>query len=491
MKKFQITSLLPLGIILLLIFSSGCSTSSQKPNDRIPITTSSDQARADYNKGMAMINNLRTPDAVQYFNSAISEDSNFAMAYLALAQTQSNTNDFLKDLNKAISLTNKVSQPESLMIMGAEGQFEGNPSQAKANYEKLVSLYPNDPQALNLLGNYYFGQQQDDQAISEFTKATQVDSSYTPSYNSLGYAYMREGKYDDAEKAFKKYTELIPDEPNPYDSYAELLMKEGKYNESIQNYQKALSKDPNFNSSHIGIAADYMYQGNYDDARDALQKLFDSTNDPGFKENAKMGIIITYVDQWKPDMALKQLDELEAMDKKNNDTFSAGNDLFNKSNIFFEMGKYDDALKASKDAHDMLMSPSLPQSIKDNIEQGLLLTESYVAAMKKDFKTANEDAQKILQQSMSANNQNQINEAHKLMGFIDIQQKKADDALSELSKANQQDPYVSYLMVKAYMLKHDKANAKKAADAVMNFNGIPTLNSALARAKTRMLLKSI
>jgi tetratricopeptide (TPR) repeat protein len=491
MKKFPRSTFFSLGIALLLFLLGGCSTSTNQANDRIPVTTSSDQARADYMKGMELANKLRPTDAMQYFNKAVSEDSNFAIAYLALAQTQQTTTDFLQDLNKAISLAKNASQAESLMIMGTHDQLNQNTSKVKDDYEKLVSLFPNDPQALNLLGNFYFTQQQEDEAISEFTKATQVDSSYSPSYNSLGYAYLRQGKYDDAEKAFKKYIELIPDEPNPYDSYAELLMKEGKFDESVQNYQKALSKDPNFTTSATGIAANYMYEGKYDDARNQLQKLFDSSSNENDKENASTAIAITYVDQWKPEMAIKQLDDLQAMHEKNGDQFDVAGDLSNKGDILFEMGKYNDAMQNYQKAHDIIMNSSAPQGIKDIVERGLLYDKARIAAMKKDFKAADANAQKFMQEVIATNNMNQINGAHQLMGMIDIQQKKPDDALSELAQANQQDPYTSYLMAKAYLVKGNKSKAKELGETVMNFNTRPTFNSAFARAKSREMLKRL
>lgn len=491
MKKFANSAFLFVAVALFLFLLGGCSTSSKQANDRIPVTTSSDQARADYMKGVELANKLRANDAMQYFNKAVSEDSNFAIAYLARARATQSNADFFRDLNKAVSLAKNVSQAESLMIMGTQAQLEQNPSKEKDDYEKLDSLYPNDPQALNLLGNFYFVQRQDDQAISEFTKATQVDSNYSPSYNSLGYAYLRQGKYDDAEKAFKKYIDLIPDEPNPYDSYAELLMREGKFDESVQNYQKALSKDPNFTTSATGIAANYMYEGKYDDAREQLQKLINSSNNENDKENASAATAITYIDQWKPEMAIKELDKLQVLHEKNNDQLSVAGDFFNKGDVFFEMGKYSDAMQNYQKGHDIFMSSSIPQAVKDNVELGLLYDEARIASMKNDFKTANANAQKIMQQVTAMNNMNQIKNAHQLMGLIDIQQKKADDALSELNQADQQDPFTSYLMAKAYLVKGNKSKAKEMADTVMNFNVRPTYNSAFARAKTRELLKKL
>lgn len=490
MKNQKAAIFLPVALVMFALFMVGCSTSPKKSNT-IPITTSSSQARAEFIKGRNLVNSLRTQEATPYFNNAISEDSNFAMAYYMRAQNQTTAAAFFKDLNKAVSLANNVSDGERLMILALQARVEQNPTQVKADYDSLVSLYPEDPQALLLLGNYYLGQQDNMNATSELEKAIKADSTYSPAYNLLGYAYLRDGKYADAEKAFKKYTELIPDEPNPYDSYAELLMKEGKYTQSIENYQKALSKDPNFTSSHIGIAADYIYQGQYEDARDELQRMFSNSAKQNDKMTALNGIALTYIDQWKPEDALKEVDKIIDMNKESNNQLGVANNMFTKGDIYFEMGKYSDAMKNYAGAKNIITSSSVPQAIKNNAERGLLFDESRIAAMKRDFKTADADAQKVMQEVTAMNNQNQIKGAHQLMGLIDIQKRKADDALSELSQANQQDPYTNYLMAKAYLLKHDRAKAKTSCEAVMNCNIRPTTNSSFARAKARELLKRL
>jgi tetratricopeptide (TPR) repeat protein len=68
-------------------------------------------------------------------------------------------------------------------------------------------------------------------------------------------------------------------------------------------------------------------------------------------------------------------------------------------------------------------------------------------------------------------------------GSVALAGKDYDGALSHLAQANQQDPYNLYRMSVAYKGKGDKAKAKEMWQRAVEFNQLPTLNSAFVRAK--------
>src|SRR6266536_585169 len=211
-----------------------------------------------------------------------------------------------KNFCKAVSLSDKASNGERLLILGNEAGANGNAAKQKEYLDQLVTAYPNDERAHFNLGGYYFGQQDYPQAIEHYKKATELEPSYSTAYNILGYAYRQNADYSNAEKAFQKYIELIPRDPNPYDSYAELLLKEGKFDDSITQYRKALEIDQSFVNSHQGIAAALLYGG-------------------------------------KPDQAAAEMNQQYAIAQKGSDVPGMAGDLQAEGNILLEAGKYDQA----------------------------------------------------------------------------------------------------------------------------------------------------
>src|SRR5215510_989824 len=213
---------------------------------KIPITTSSPQAKEEYLKGRDMVDKLQITDSVAHFQKAVELDSNFAMAELSLAGSAPTAKEFFEHLRRAVNLADKASNGEKLLILATEAGANALPRTQKEHLDALVAAYPNDERAQFALGGWYFGQADFPNAIEHYKKATELDGNYSSAWNLLGYAYRQNVDYANAEKAFQKYVELIPKDPNPYDSYAELLMKMGRFEDSIAQYRKALEIDPNF-----------------------------------------------------------------------------------------------------------------------------------------------------------------------------------------------------------------------------------------------------
>ena len=490
MSKIQKEFLFLFSLLLIVLFWGGCKTQN-KDEGKIPITTSSNEAKEQYLKGRNLTETLQGQESLQYYTNAINADSNFALAYLNRAQNQPTAKAFFADLNKAVSLADKVSEGEKLQILGFEAGVNANPEKQKEDYEKLITLYPNDERAHMLLGNFFYGQQDYQSAVEQYNKSAKIDSNYSLAYNMLGYGNRQLMNYEAAEKAFQKYIELIPNDPNPYDSYAELLMKEGKYNQSIENYQKALTYNPHFVSSMLGIAANEMYQGNLDSSRAEIQKLYETARNNGEKRNANVAMAITYIDEGKPEIALNEIQKNYDIDDMDNDFANMSFDLINKGTILLETGKSKEALDNFQKAVDVFDKSASSQQFKDNVKLGLLYNEGQVALQQKDFKTATSKAEEFMSGVKAINNTNQIKLAHQLNGMIALAQKKADDCLSELGQANQQNTYNIYRMALAYQMKGDKEKAKEYCEKVINFNPIPTLNSAFALFKAKKMMKML
>src|SRR5262249_43270273 len=198
---------------------------AKEPAGKIPVTTSSDEARELYLKARDLNEKLKATDAHKMFEQAVAKDSTFAMGYLGLAQSAGTTKEFFEALNKAVANASKASPAEQLMIKSVEAGAKGDPAHQREYLTQPVPDFPTDERAQAQLGIFYTGTQDYPAAIKAFEAAIKINPQFTVPYNQVGYAYRFVDRFQDAEKAFKKYIELIPDDPNPYDSMGELLMK--------------------------------------------------------------------------------------------------------------------------------------------------------------------------------------------------------------------------------------------------------------------------
>ena len=480
--------MVPALIIIAVLLLAGCSG---KDSDKIPITTSSSKALDYYLQGRDLFEKLRANEAIEYFEKAIAEDPDFAVAYLNLAFVTTTVQGFFDNLNKAAALMDKVSEGERLWIMGVVAAANGEPMKQRKFFKRMVELYPNDERGLNLLGNHYFGQQEYAHAIELYEQALAITPEFSQPYNQLGYAHRFLNNYEEAEKAFKKYIELIPDDPNPYDSYAELLLKMGKYDESIEHYQKALQVNPIFPASYLGTASNLNYKGEHQAARDELQKLYDNAVNNGQKRAALFGMAVSYVDEGKMKEALAEVEKQYAIAEGESDNPAMANDLNFIANILYEMGKYDDAMNKYTESIEIIRQTDLAPEVKDNSERFYLYGAGRVAVKKGDLKTAREKSTEFMERAMAINNAFHIWLAHELAGEIALAEKEYQLALDEFGKANQQNPYTYYRMGLAYKGMDNKEDAREMFALVAGYNQVNSLNYSFIRNKAKKMMSSL
>jgi tetratricopeptide (TPR) repeat protein len=488
MKKFFFLRFLFVSILILTIyFIPGCSKSEDQ--SKIPITTSSEEAKADFLKGRDLFDKLRQQESLQYFESAIAKDKDFALAYFYHANANPTTKGFFEDIGKMTALTDKVSEGEKLLILSLKAGADGNQAKQEEYLKKLVDTYPKDELAHNQLGTFYFGQQKYQLAVDHLQKSSEIAPEYSSTYNMLGYAYRNIGNFTEAEKSFKKYIELIPNDPNPYDSYAELLLKEGKYEASIEQYKKALSISPGFIGSHLGLATNYTYQKKYDEAIKQCDLLFGMAKDDGEKRTALFTKTVSYVDQGKIDMALKEMQKQYDIAAAIDDAGAMAQDLTAMGNILFDDGQYDKAKEKFDQAMTITLNSNLPEEIKENTRRLDFYNQARFLLMKGKLAESKAKAKEFSEKSTAANNTFQIWLAHELNGMIAMKEKNYNNAREEFLQANLQNPYTHYRIGLTYSLAGNKEEAKKHFEASKNFNTLPNLNQSFVRNKKEMLAK--
>lgn len=467
--------------------SSNPNTAASAESGKIPVTTSSDEAKKEFLRGRELAEKLLLQDSIHHFDKAVAIDPTFASAELARANSSQTAKEFFAHLNKAVGLADKASEGERLLILATQAGANGELVKQKEYLDKLVAAYPNDERANLNLGGYYFGQQEFTKAIEYYKKSTELNGKYSPAYNILGYAYRQNGDYASAELAFKKYIELIPSDPNPFDSYAELLLKMGKFEDSIAQYRKALSIDPNFIASRLGIASDLMYMGKADEANAELQKIIDTARSDGDRRAALFGMAVVYADGGKMDKAIEAMDKQFAVAEKINDVAAMTGDLQGKGAILLEMGKYDDARTQFERLLKMTDESALSQEIKDNTRLFHHYNMVSVLLSKNDVAGATKEADEFQKGAEKTKNPGQLKQSHELAAMIALAQKDYDKAIAELQQTNQQNPYNLYRYCQAYVGKGDQAKATEFCKKAAEFNSLPLLNYAFIRTKARKM----
>jgi tetratricopeptide (TPR) repeat protein len=455
---------------------------------KVPVSTTSEEARKLYAQGLALADQLRAHEAHTLFQQAAAKDPKFAMVHYQLALNAPTPKEFLGHVSQAVALAPAASEGERLAILGLQAGANGDPAKALDYAKQAVARYPEDARArLTLANAYYFGEQDYGSARKELEQAIEIDPTFSPAYNMLGYSHSFVGDYPGAEKAFKKYIELVPNDPNPYDSYAELLMKTGRFDESIRQYRKALSVDPHFTGSLSGIAADLIFQGKHDQALAETRKLDAAAQNDGGHRLAMFTRTLVYVDQGKTQSALSEMEKQYALGARIGDTAAMAGDATVMGDILLHAGKPKEAEARYTEALNLQVNSSLSPEIKDDARLAHHYNLGRVALSKKDVASAKAHAQTYLSGASDKKSTTRIAQAHELTGMIALQENKFDEAIGELGKANARDPLISYETALAYKGKGDQAKAQETARQAAEMYPLPTLNYMFIRADAKKL----
>jgi tetratricopeptide (TPR) repeat protein len=457
-------------LVLLLALGLPALASAQGDTvreDKIPITTASDEARGLFIEARDLAEKLRAQDARPVYDQAIAADPTFAIAYYGRALAAATNADFFANLEKAMANVDQASEGEQLLIRALDAGVRGEPDEQLQILQQLVETHPNDERAHNALGGAYTGRQEFEKGIAEFERAIEIDPEFSASYNNLGYAQRAVGNYAAAEEAFKRYIDLIPDDPNPHDSYAELLMKMGRHDESIAEYRAALAADPEFTFSYVGIATNQTLMGQGDAARTTLQELYDKAPDSGVRRQALINKASSYLHEGNTDAAMAALGEAHVIAQGENDWLAVSGDHQLMGDVQLFAGNADEAATHYAQALESGEQADVPEGVKAGIRKNDQFNKARVAIAKGDIAAAETAAAAYHE---AAETPFEVWQDHELMGRIALAKGDAATALTHFEASNQQNPEVLYAIAEAQKAAGDAAAAREAAERAANFN---------------------
>ena len=248
--------------ILLSLLTTGILVSFVPDNSKyMPVTTDSNSALSLYREAMKYYSDVNIDMALETFKKALDKDTDFFMANYQLAFyyfLNRSADDFEQYADAAISCKSNLSDAEDL-LKNVLVSFMNGKTDVTALGEKLVKLYPEDPDSYNNLVSFQSIAGDTVAMVGTLQKAISVIPDAAPFYNQLGYAYLTLKQTDKAEKAFDKYIDLDPANPNVYDSKGDYYMYVKKYEKAYDSYMKANSMDPSF-SRDKADAAKRLYE---------------------------------------------------------------------------------------------------------------------------------------------------------------------------------------------------------------------------------------
>ena len=444
-------------------------------SDTLPVTTSSEKARALYVKGMEDYENLYLERCNEDWRAAVKEDPNLAVAWAWIAFNSGNPEEVSAARAKAKEIAPKLTPGEQLMIAWIAKVQEGDFLGGITAMNDMLEMYPRDKHLYYLAGNWLMGENGNDQAKRFMEKALAIDKTFPAALNDLAYVEARERQFDKAFAAMDRYVALLPKEPNPQDSYGELKRMAGDFDSALAHYQAALRMDPDFVSSQLGLGDTYALMGNQEQARIEYNKAIRYAHNEADRLTYGMQKAMTYVRDGNYAEADKQFQEIA-------ETAHAKEQDLQEAQALRHMAEYqaDDnvALKHLKLAEESLSHRSTISAGDRDEELSRILRNRVVHAARSGNQTL---ADKSLQQleALANGSRNRVIQSsyQGAAGTLLMDQKKYEEAIAHLEE-DQDNPFTLDLLVQAY---YQTLQNEKLHDVEVRLRGtnVPTMEQAL------------
>lgn len=148
----------------------------------------------------------------------------------------------------------------------------GDLDRAIGELERAVLLKNDYPEGHNSLGTMYIDKGLTDKAISEFSKAIHYDPASSYAYYNMGNAYFDKNALDECIVFFNKAIQLNMHKPQVFNNLGSAYLKKGNPDAAIAQYRKALYIYPGYAEAHSNLGFIYTETNRFEEALSELKK---------------------------------------------------------------------------------------------------------------------------------------------------------------------------------------------------------------------------
>lgn len=489
-------------LLMSLVFASALSGCAKKEvqveSNEIPVTTSSNEARTQFNSGMTYLDVGNGIQARKHFTKAIELDPSFASAYIYRAFTSPSNQLYKEDTESAEKNLEGKSEGEKILVSRNKTFLNNNTEERLRLAQQLVEAYPKSARAMTVLGSAYAQISDHNNARASYMKAIELDPNWVGGYVNLGNSLMNiDPKYlKKAEENFSKVVELKPDLSGSHAFLGDVYRVQNNLEKSRQSYENALAIDPNDAATYSRRGHIHSFMGSFEAAISDYRKAMELNPD------GKTGSInfeaFTYLYAGDFSAAKKFLEEkansvghLGLLESQLNTAKYSF--LTNCGWIAFHQNEADELKRLvdlMKPLSEIAGAISGTEEAKLSEKANILLWEAYSLAMKGDYQGALAMAESAKSTLDPIKNPNKLWNYYSTLSYISFKQGKFEESIAHLENANPNGAYNKYMLAKACEMAGQKERAQQIYSGLVDLN-VNNIQYALIRKELKDKIKPV
>lgn len=482
---------------VLLLFNYGCQPSATAEPEvitELPMTSQSDEAKAEFTEGMLAFDLGDRTRARENFEKAIELDPNFALAYLYRSFSSRSSKEFSSDLKIANEKNEGLSEAEQWMIKLGNTYLSGDVNARKTVSDSMLAKFPEMARAYVISGNVNRDLNDIENSRKQYEKAIEVNPDWFLGYSQLGNSYIFEDPKDfaKAEVNMAKTVELLPNESRTHIALGDVYRAQQNLEKALASYTKAAELNPNDEIAYTKAGHANTYMGNFDAARMDFEKAQSMSTYPAAAMNF---IANTWLYEGDHAKGLAWLNE-QAMNLDST-TYSRDrlldmqtNMLGNSMWIAYHLG--DAAEMKSIMTHYAPMEMEIRQNRGSEEDMSKYSAEmnfinGLIAALEGNYEEADKLAEANKTNLTPINDPNKLEDYHFLKGDIAMRQGNYADAISNFELSGTDDMYSRYKLAMANKMAGNEEVANQLMQEVSSYN-FNNIGYALVRKEVKDML---
>jgi tetratricopeptide (TPR) repeat protein len=266
---------------------------------------------------------------------------------------------------------------------------------------------------------------------------------------------------------------------------AQKLESGDTWKEALTLYRQAVEKNTAQFDAYLGIGRVLDVEGQYEEARQNIQKGIDAAPENGLSP-ALSTMAVAYAFEGKAAESAKYYQQVFDRQMKANAPDAAAGTANALARVYLETGDLANAEKWYRTGYETSQTIEKPTpEDKDLWEMRWQHAQARIAARDKRFDAARKHAALVKAIVDRGNiDEGQVSNYPHLLGYIALYEGKYDAAIAELSKADQEDPFVLSLLAQAYELNKNIVQARELYARILTLRG-HSLQTAFARPLAR------
>jgi len=235
----------------------------------IPVTTTSETARALYAEGEYFVDVGRVLQAREKFLAAATADPSFALAYYGLSNAAISYTGYQNSLDTALEYAEGISDGERLLIEINRSFLSNDAADGLALAQELVDKFPTSARARIVLAGMQADQKDNKEARASYQKALELEANVAGALAGLArnHLFSEPKDFAAAESWANQLIAAYPEEARAYDILGDIKRAQNNLEAALEAYILVSQLDPASEIGAIKRGHINSFLGNIEEAR--------------------------------------------------------------------------------------------------------------------------------------------------------------------------------------------------------------------------------